>query len=69
MNVMCNTGVGMDDQNSVYPTQALLETFKKNHADNAGLKWQYFGSEDGVLMTYPAAKKCFTDSGYDPRFR
>ncbi len=64
---MCNTGTGLSNLSALYPTIGLLETMKDNRGTNPALKWQYFGSESGVLTTYPAHKTC--NNQYDPRFR
>lgn len=49
-------------------SSAVLETMKTNFVQNNQLYWQYFGTEEGVFVTYPSRKT--TDCGnYDPRFR
>ena len=56
----------------------FLKAVKENLEKNPGLKWQYFGSDAGVLTQYPERKFCVSDSGktsgdkaggYDNRFR
>ena len=44
------------------------EVAEKNIRDSPSLKWQYFGSETGIMTTYPKAMKKDCDS-YDPRVR
>ena len=41
---------------------------KQNFADVPTIKWQNFGTEEGVYMKYPAHVSAECDS-YDPRFR
>lgn len=56
-------------ENSVkYAPGVVLEAFKANLKSNNDIKYQYFGTETGVLFTYPAstASDCHD---YDPRFR
>lgn len=45
----------------------LLQAMRSNLGDTPGLKWQYYGSEEGMVAFYPANKLC--DRTYDPRFR
>jgi len=37
--------------------------------DQPFIKWQYFGSEEGILINFPAFQLSDDCSGYDPRFR
>lgn len=37
--------------------------------DHPFIKWQCFGSEEGVLVNFPAFQLSDDCSGYDPRFR
>ncbi|XP_074645932.1 VWFA and cache domain-containing protein 1-like isoform X2 [Tubulanus polymorphus] len=46
----------------------ILDTMKNNLAADSTLKWQYFGSEEGVMTMFPAASVPSCTS-YDPRFR
>ena len=46
----------------------LLETFKSNIAAVPGVKWMYYGNEDGVLFNYPYTPATDCQS-YDPRLR
>ena len=39
--------------NTIKWTQSLDEVFVNNWKEDPSLKWQYFGSETGVLRTYP----------------
>ncbi|XP_053377482.1 VWFA and cache domain-containing protein 1-like isoform X2 [Mercenaria mercenaria] len=51
-----------------YPTQSIVEVMKENYRDNPELKWQYLGTEDGILLNYPSFKFSACRD-YDPRFR
>ena len=54
--------------NKRYATSSLLQAFKQNHNSADELKWQYFGTEEGLSFVYPSSKASDCDS-YDPRFR
>ncbi|CAH1780663.1 unnamed protein product, partial [Owenia fusiformis] len=51
-----------------YLNEAILNKMKKNLQDYPTLKWQYFGSENGVFTKYPASYDAGCDE-YDNRFR
>ncbi|KAJ8321750.1 hypothetical protein KUTeg_000221 [Tegillarca granosa] len=53
--------------NAKYPPRSVIDVMKKNYDDNNNILWQYFGSEDGTYINYPAVKLKSCD--YDPRFR
>ncbi|XP_021354096.1 voltage-dependent calcium channel subunit alpha-2/delta-1-like, partial [Mizuhopecten yessoensis] len=59
--------------NSIYYTSALDEVFKKNKAEDESLRWQYFGSSDGLVRIYPGREWSTNFAGfyndYDPRVR
>jgi len=46
----------------------LLQEMKTNLRTIPGVKWQYFGSSEGVMFSYPAKSTCYLKS-YDPRLR
>ncbi|XP_028401275.1 voltage-dependent calcium channel subunit alpha-2/delta-2-like [Dendronephthya gigantea] len=46
-------------------TEALDEVFRNNTKDDDSLKWQHFGSETGVLRTYPGASFDVGPKGID----
>ncbi|XP_070564127.1 VWFA and cache domain-containing protein 1-like [Ptychodera flava] len=49
-------------------TQDVLNTMKTNLQRNPSLKWQYYGSEEGVFTIFPAHRMESCDT-YDNRFR
>lgn len=65
---MCYKKSQYAEPSAKYPTKALYDVFKKNIRSNEDLKYQSFGSEDGILFVYPALKddEC---GNYDPRLR
>ena len=66
---LCFIGKGVKKTDSHFKDD-LVETMKQNYANNPALKWQYVGTEDGVLHIYPASVNCqFTSESYDPRLR
>ena len=56
------------DADRRYATEALLQQFQQNMEDVPGVKYQYFGSEQGLLFSFPAAK-AYDCEWYDPRNR
>ena len=44
------------------------KVFRENYEKNNQLKWQYFGTEDGLLVVYPGNVVESCDE-YDPRYR
>ena len=46
----------------------LLQVMKTNLRSIPGVKWQYFGSKEGVMFSYPAKDTCHLPR-YDPRLR
>nr|QJU69482.1 cacna2d1 [Nematostella vectensis] len=58
---------------TVYWSSKLDEMFKKNLADDPELRWQNFGSVEGVLRQYPSSEWQTNFAGfhidYDPRMR
>jgi voltage-dependent calcium channel alpha-2/delta-3 len=59
--------------NTVVFTKALDEIFKLNSARDQSLRWQYFGSSQGLIRLYPAREWDTNFAGfyndYDPRVR
>jgi hypothetical protein len=49
--------------------QKVVTQMKENYDAMPSLKWQYFGSEDGVLVNYPSVELGGSCSDYDNRFR
>ena len=49
-------------------SKSLVETMIDNGNKNPDLRWQYFGSQEGILSLYPAHKFSSCDS-YDNRVR
>ncbi len=54
--------------NPTFASDVLLEAFVANREEVPLVKWQYFGTEEGVLFSFPAQKTMMC-KGYDPRFR
>jgi len=46
----------------------LLKAQEFNLRTIPGVKWQYFGTKDGVMYSYPAKDTCHLPT-YDPRLR
>jgi voltage-dependent calcium channel alpha-2/delta-3 len=59
--------------NTVVYTKELDEAFKKNAESDKSLRWQYFGSSNGLMRLYPAREWDTNFAGfyndYDPRVR
>ncbi|XP_002735490.2 VWFA and cache domain-containing protein 1-like [Saccoglossus kowalevskii] len=59
--------------NTVMYTYGLDEVFKQNNLKDPLLRWQYFGSKDGILRMYPGREWDTNFAGfyndYDPRVR
>ncbi|XP_077862056.1 VWFA and cache domain-containing protein 1-like [Saccoglossus kowalevskii] len=49
-------------------SDGVLSVMKTNFEKNRELKWQYFGSEEGVFTFYPGTSRALCDD-YDHRFR
>lgn len=60
---------GSAPSNRRYLDDTFVDEMKKILNDHPFIKWQYFGSEDGVLTNFPAFQLSNDCSGYDPRFR
>jgi hypothetical protein len=68
MNEACITKSENSPSSIRYPNNRIVEVMKKNYQENPELKWQYLGTEDGILLNYPSFKFS-TCRDYDPRFR
>ncbi|XP_064634885.1 VWFA and cache domain-containing protein 1-like isoform X2 [Lineus longissimus] len=55
--------------NKTYPTKAVMEVMKKNLQEDPSMKWQYFGTEEGISTVYPANKYSKPCGMYEPRIR
>ena len=66
LDQVCTSGE-KTDQATKFVSNDVKERMKKNLKDYPSIKWQFFGSEEGVMTTYPSFRHC--DSAYDPRFR
>ena len=44
----------------------IMEKIRSKYTEEDGLKYIYYGSEDGILYNFPGIKYC---GSYDPRFR
>lgn len=53
---------------SLIPFSDRLLNVMKNNRDDKEIKWQYYGSEEGVFVKYPQEKDKVCDV-YDPRYR
>ena len=51
-----------------FPTPQLLQAFKDNHNMVEGVKWQFFGTEEGMQYVFPSVESGDCDN-FDPRFR
>ena len=47
-------------------SEFLYKDFDEMRKNHSGIKWQYFGSYNGVMRAYPGRDRCGT---YDPRTR
>ena len=50
-------------------TEAVLKEMKDIHEKNPFIKWQYFGSEKGVMTNFPVFDDKVACTVYDPRYR
>ncbi|KAK3087851.1 hypothetical protein FSP39_011482 [Pinctada imbricata] len=67
---MCVTKAEASPDSSKFPTLDVLEIFKRNQNNIPDLRWQYFATEDGIMINYPSTSSGFSDcTSYDPRFR
>ena len=68
---ICYMGVGIKAGKVKHFGPELLDIMIKNYKSSSTSRWQYLGTEDGVLHIYPAANRChiINNDNYDPRFR
>lgn len=70
INSLCLRVSKVANEDKKHATDQILEQFKMNMETVPEVKWQYYGSVDGVLYGFPASKvnpkQCDT---YDPRLR
>ena len=67
LNELCVWGKGLEGSGSkTFANDAVLSVMKENFNLRPNTLWQYFGTENGILTTYPSTRKC---NQYDPRFR
>ena len=66
-NSLCVFGQGLNNNPAKFPQASLLEQMEDNLQMYPSIKWQYLGTEEGVIANYPAFNLC--DPKYDPRFR
>ena len=64
---MCFYGEGLHHSPTKFPSEVMLKTMKSSLQGIPSIKWQYFGTEEGVIAIYPAFD--MKDKTYDPRFR
>lgn len=60
---------GSAPSNHRYLNDTFVDDMKQILLDHPFIKWQYFGSEEGVLINFPAFQLSDDCSRYDPRFR
>ncbi len=60
---------GSARSNRRYLDNIFVKEMKKMLNDYPFIKWQYFGSEEGMLTIFPAFEDKAACSSYDPRFR
>ena len=67
-NMFCEIKAKYISKGAIHLSKSLEETMINNLNKNPDLRWQYFGSQEGILSTYPAHKYTSCDS-YDNRVR
>ena len=67
-NEACYTRSDSSPSSIRYPTDRIMDVMKQNYRDNPELKWQYLGTEDGLLLNFPSYRLS-SCGDYDPRFR
>ena len=63
---LCTIGQEVDDAIEFLPAD-ITSVIRTQYQKALGIKYAYFGSEEGVMFNYPAVKAC--SQKYDPRFR
>ena len=52
---------------SDFLSSSITSTVRTQYEKALGIKYAFFGSEEGVMFNYPAVRVCQND--YDPRYR
>ncbi|KAJ7382932.1 hypothetical protein OS493_031707 [Desmophyllum pertusum] len=65
----CLKTSGSARSNLRYLDDSFVKTMEQMLNDFPFIKWQYFGSEEGMLTVFPAFEDKATCPGYDPRYR
>ncbi|KAL9960894.1 hypothetical protein ACROYT_G034402 [Oculina patagonica] len=60
---------GIAQSSRRYLDNIFVNEMRKMLNDHPFIKWQYFGSEEGMLTIFPAFEDKAACSSYDPRFR
>lgn len=69
LNSMCLKIAGTAPKNPIHLDRTILKEMKAISDEYPSVKWQYFGSEQGVMTNFPAYDDPVKCDGYDPRFR
>ncbi|XP_070571467.1 VWFA and cache domain-containing protein 1-like [Ptychodera flava] len=56
------------DEKPIHLSLSVLEVMKRNYETTPYIKWQYFGSEQGIFTVYPSTSVS-TCTEYDHRYR
>ena len=57
----------MEQGNPKFLPSSIVDDIIEQYRTALGIKYAYYGSEEGVMFNYPAIRTC--DREYDPRFR
>ncbi|CAK8690074.1 unnamed protein product [Clavelina lepadiformis] len=68
LQTMCSIHAA-NSTDMLMPNHIFLMAAEENLKKMPSLKWQYFGSETGILTQYPASLTATCKSDYDNRFR
>ena len=66
---LCLKISGSADQNPVYLDDGVLKEMKNILRTYPFIKWQYFGSEEGVMTNFPMFDDKEECGKYDPRYK
>ena len=69
LNTACLKISGYAPENPGYLDHRFLEEAKAISEEHIYVKWQYFGSEEGVMTNFPAYDDSEPCDKYDPRYR
>ena len=69
MNNVCTLISGRSTSGARNLEGNVVETMKENLKRSPNLKWQYFGSDEGLTTQFPATNTSSDCSFYDNRFR